>query len=78
MFEYSETQEQRRPQMQRSFTSAAPSNYALGYPDGAPHSRSASLDMNNSGPWPQWEQSQGASGSNTSASWLGKYIMPGK
>ncbi|KAH7338294.1 hypothetical protein B0J17DRAFT_661892 [Rhizoctonia solani] len=67
MFEYTEAQGQRRPPMQRSYTSGA-ANYALSYPDGASHSRSNSLDVN-SGSWPtQWEQSQGPSGSNSSSS----------
>ncbi|KAG8688808.1 hypothetical protein FRC11_004741 [Ceratobasidium sp. 423] len=70
MFEYTEAQGQRRPPMQRSYTSGAAANYALSYPDGPSHSRSNSLDVN-SGSWPaQWEQSQGPSGSNSSASWL--------
>ncbi|KAG8736295.1 hypothetical protein FRC10_009480 [Ceratobasidium sp. 414] len=51
--------------MQRPY---APANYALAFPDQQP--RGASTDMNSSGPWPQWEQSQGASGSGSSASWL--------
>ncbi|KAF8754563.1 hypothetical protein RHS01_06024 [Rhizoctonia solani] len=77
MFEYTEAQGQRRPPMQRSYTSGAPANYALSYPDGPSHSRSNSLDVS-SGSWPaQWEQSQGPSGSSSSASWLGKYIIPG-
>ncbi|ELU36801.1 hypothetical protein AG1IA_09168 [Rhizoctonia solani AG-1 IA] len=70
MFEYTEAQGQRRPPMQRSYTSGAPANYALSYPDGPSHSRSNSLDVS-SGSWPaQWEQSQGPSGSSSSASWL--------
>ncbi|QRV93278.1 hypothetical protein RhiJN_21296 [Ceratobasidium sp. AG-Ba] len=51
--------------MQRTYSST---NYALAYPD--QQSRGPSTDMNNTGPWPQWEQSQGASGSGSSASWL--------
>ncbi|KAL5634087.1 hypothetical protein ACGC1H_006052 [Rhizoctonia solani] len=70
MFEYTEAQGQRRPPMQRSYTSGAAANYALTYPDGSSHSRSNSIDVN-SGSWSaQWEQSQGPSGSNSSSSWL--------
>lgn len=69
MYEFTDPQGQRRTP-QRSYTSGQPSNYALSYPDGPSHSRSNSLDVN-SGSWPaQWEQSQGPSGSNSSASWL--------
>ncbi|KAG9100586.1 hypothetical protein FS749_014339 [Ceratobasidium sp. UAMH 11750] len=49
--------------MQRTY---APANYALAYPD----QRGSGADLSASGPWPQWEQSQGASGSGSSASWL--------
>ncbi|CAE6493089.1 unnamed protein product [Rhizoctonia solani] len=70
MFEYTDAQGQRRPPMQRSYTSGAAANYALTYPDASSHSRSNSLDVS-SGSWPaQWEQSQGPSGSNSSSSWL--------
>ncbi|KDN46928.1 hypothetical protein RSAG8_04005, partial [Rhizoctonia solani AG-8 WAC10335] len=70
MFEYTEAQGQRRPPMQRSYTSGPAANYALTYPDGSSHSRSNSLDVN-SGSWSaQWEQPQGPSGSNSSSSWL--------
>ncbi|KAB5590879.1 hypothetical protein CTheo_5694 [Ceratobasidium theobromae] len=70
MFEYTEAQGQRRPPVQRSYTSNAAPNYALTYPDGPSHSRSNSLDVN-SGSWPaQWEQPQGSSSSTSNASWL--------
>ncbi|KAG9111565.1 hypothetical protein FRC07_008041 [Ceratobasidium sp. 392] len=66
MYDYSDTP--RRPSMQRAFTTSAAANYALAYPD--QQTRGTSADMNNPGPWPQWEQSQGASGSGSGPAWL--------
>ncbi|KAG8679187.1 hypothetical protein FRC09_019147 [Ceratobasidium sp. 395] len=68
MFEYNSDAPRSRPSMQRAYTTSAAANYALGYPD--QQQARGSADLNNSGPWPQWEQSQGASGSGSSAAWL--------